>query len=151
MHVTRLGHTGLTIARMERSLAFYGGILGFDVVARRVIDASWLAQLLGLEAAVVDAADLAVPGTDQVVQLFAFETPSVAAVSPAMPAPGSVHLAFVVRGLSDFLDRFAEAGVPLLAPPVVITTGANAGGRLVCVLDPDGIVVELFEAPAVPA
>jgi catechol 2,3-dioxygenase-like lactoylglutathione lyase family enzyme len=151
MHVTRLGHTGLTIARMERSLAFYGGILGFEVVSRRVIDAPWLAQLLGLDAAMVDAADLTVPGTDQVVQLFAFETPSVAPVSPAMPAPGSVHLAFVVDGLSSFLDRFAEAGVPLLASPVVITTGANTGGRLVCVLDPDGIVVELFEAPAVPA
>jgi lactoylglutathione lyase len=151
MSVTRLGHTGLTIADMERSLGFYGGILGFEIVSRRVIDAPWLAQLFGLDAAVVEAADLAVPGTDQVLQLFAFAVPSVAAVSPSMPAPGSVHIAFVVEGLSSLLERFADAGVPLLAPPVVITTGANAGGRLVCVTDPDGIVVEFFEAPAPPA
>lgn len=151
MSVTRLGHTGLTIADMERSLGFYSGILGFEIVSRRVIDAPWLAQLLGLDAAVVDAADLAVPGSDQVLQLFAFAAPSVAAVSPSLPAPGSVHIAFVVDGLRTLLDRFADAGVAPLSPPVVITTGANTGGTLACVSDPDGIVVEFFEAPASPA
>ena len=150
MRVTRLGHAGLTIGQMERSLAFYGGILGFEIVSRRVIDAPWLARVLGLDAAVVDAADLAVSGTDQVLQLFAFAEPSVPAVTPAMPAAGSVHVAFVVEGLSSLLERFADAGVALLAPPVVITTGGNAGGRLVCVTDPDGIVVEFFEEPAMP-
>ncbi len=148
MTVTRLGHTGLTIADMDRSLGFYRGILGFDVVSRRVIDAPWLAQLLGLDAAVVDAADLAVPGADQVLQLFAFAVPSVEAVSPSMSAPGSVHVAFVVDGLRDLLGRCAEAGIAVLAPPVMITTGVNTGGTLACVTDPDGIIVEFFEAPA---
>lgn len=150
MSVTRLGHTGLTVASMERSLGFYSGIFGFEVVSRRVIDAPWLAALLGLDAAVVDAADLAVPRTDQVLQLFAFAAPLVAAVAPSLTAPGSVHIAFVVDGTWTLLNRFADAGVAPLAPPVVITTGANTGGTLVCVSDPDGIIVELFEAPAPP-
>jgi catechol 2,3-dioxygenase-like lactoylglutathione lyase family enzyme len=147
MTISRLHHTGLTVSDMDASLRFYVGILGFDVVARRAIDQPWLAQLIGVDAAVVDAVDLAIPGSDQVIQLFRFSAPTMASIVPVMAAPGSAHIAFIVEGLRDLLDRFAAAGVPPLAPPVVITSGANAGGTLVCVYDPDGIVVELFEAP----
>ncbi len=147
MTVSRLHHTGLTVANMEASLSFYAGVLGFEVTSRRVIDQPWLASLVGLDLAVVDAVDLAVPGTDQAIQLFQFSIPSTEPVAPAMSAPGSAHVAFVVDGLRELLDRFATAGFEPLAPPVVITSGANAGGTLVCVTDPDGIVVELYEAP----
>lgn len=147
MTVSRLHHTGLTVANMETSLRFYVGTLGFALLSRRVIDQPWLAMLLGLDVAVVDAVDLAVPGTDQVLQLFRFSVPSTEPVAPSMSAPGSAHIAFVVEGLRELLDRLAVAGVAPLAPPVVITSGANTGGTLVCVYDPDGIVVEFYEAP----
>jgi catechol 2,3-dioxygenase-like lactoylglutathione lyase family enzyme len=148
MHVERLAHAGLTVASMERSLEFYVGALSFEVLSRRVIDQPWLAQLLGLDAAAVLAVDLAVPGVDQVLQLFEFSVPSSVPARPGMTKPGSAHLAFVVDGMPALLARLAAAGAAPLAPHVTITSGANAGGSLVCVLDPDGVVVELFEAPA---
>ncbi len=147
MTISRLHHTGLTVANMETSLGFYVGILGFEVVSRRVIDQPWLAGLLGLDAAVVDAVDLAIPSTDQVLQLFRFSVPSTEPVTPGMSVPGSAHIAFVFEGLRELLDRLAVAGFAPLAPPVTITSGANAGGTLVCVCDPDGVIVEFFEAP----
>jgi lactoylglutathione lyase len=150
MNVTRLHHTGLTVANMDRSLGFYVGILRFDVVSRRVIDQPWLARLIDLDIAVVDAVDLAIPGTDEVLQLFQFSVPSTEPVVPRMSAPGSAHVAFIVEGVHELLDRFAAAGILPLAPAVAITSGANAGGTLVCVRDPDGIIVELFEAPVPP-
>jgi catechol 2,3-dioxygenase-like lactoylglutathione lyase family enzyme len=67
-----------------------------------------------------------------------------------MTNPGSVHIAFIVEGLRALLDRLVEAGVAPLAPPVSITSGANSGGSLVCVRDPDGVVVEFYEAPNPP-
>jgi catechol 2,3-dioxygenase-like lactoylglutathione lyase family enzyme len=117
------------------------------MLSRRVIDQPWLALLLGLDAAIVDAVDLAVPGGDQVLQLFRFSVPSTEPVAPSMPALGSAHIAFIVEGLEELLDRLTAAGVAPLAPPVAITSGANTGGTLVCLRDPDGIVVELDEAP----
>lgn len=150
MSVTRLHHVGLTVANLERSLDFYTGALGFEVLSRRVIDQPWLAQLLGLDAAVVDAVDLAVPGTGQVLQLFRFSVPSAEPIYPGMTRPGSVHIAFVVEDLRALLDRLVAAGAAPLAPPVSITSGANAGGSLACVQDPDGVVVEFYEAPGVP-
>lgn len=147
MAISRLHHTGLTVANMETSLQFYVGTLGFEVLSRRVTDQPWLALLLGLDAAVVDAVDLAIPGTDQVLQLFRFSVPSTEPVAPSMSAPGSAHIAFIVEGLQELLERLAVAGVAPLAPRVVITSGANTGGTLVCLCDPDGIVVELYEAP----
>jgi catechol 2,3-dioxygenase-like lactoylglutathione lyase family enzyme len=148
--VARMHHAGLTVASLERSLAFYVGALGFETRSRRVIDAPWLSQLLGIEAAVVDAVDLAVPGTDQVIQLFEFSLPNAERVEPDMTRPGSVHLAFIVTGMRALLDRLAEVGATSVAPPVTITSGANAGGMLVCVRDPDGVVVEFYEAPRSP-
>jgi glyoxylase I family protein len=150
MRVTRLHHPGLTVADLERSLDFYVGVLGFEVRSRRTIDQPWLAQLLGLDAAVVHAVDLAVPGTDQVVQLFRFSVPASEPVHPGMTNPGSVHIAFVVENLGALVDRLVEAGVALLAPSVSITSGPNAGGSLACVRDPDGVVVEFYEAPGFP-
>jgi len=150
MSITRLHHAGLTVANLERSLDFYVGLLGFEVLSRRVIDRPWLAQLLGLDAAVVHAVDLAVPGTDQVLQLFRFTVPSAAPVDPGMTNPGSVHVAFIVEGLRALFERLVAAGAAPLAPPVSITSGANAGGLLACLRDPDGVVVEFYEAPSPP-
>jgi glyoxylase I family protein len=147
MSVTRLHHAGLTVTDLDRSLEFYASILRFEVKSRRAIDQPWLAQLLGIEAAVVDALDLAVPGTDQILQLFRFSVPADEPVRPGMTNAGSVHIAFVVEGLWVLYDRLVEAGALSLAPPVSITSGANAGGWLLCVRDPDGVVVEFFEAP----
>jgi catechol 2,3-dioxygenase-like lactoylglutathione lyase family enzyme len=150
LKVTRLHHVGLTVTDLERSFDFYARVLGFEVRSRRVIDQPWLAQLLGLDEAAVDAVDLAVPGTDQVLQLFEFSIPSGEPIHPGMTIPGSVHLAFVVSGLGALLDRLVEAGATPLAPPVSITSGANAGGSLLCVQDPDGVVIEFYEAPSAP-
>ncbi len=147
MVVRHLGHAGVTVGNLERSLAFYGGLLRFEARARRVIDEPWLAQLLGLPEAVVDAIDLAVPGTGEIVQLFEFVVPRDAATRPGMTVPGSVHLAFTVEDLDRLLARLAAAGVPLVGSPVTITSGENTGGSLACVRDPDGIVIEFFEAP----
>jgi catechol 2,3-dioxygenase-like lactoylglutathione lyase family enzyme len=150
MHVVRLGHAGLTVTDLQRSLDFYVGVLGFETRSRRVIDQPWLARLLGLDHASVDAVDLAVPKTNEVIQLFEVRLPLAVPVDPVMTSPGSVHLSFTVEDLEGLTDRLAEAGWPPIAPPVVITSGANTGGLLVCVRDPDGVVVEFFEAPSRP-
>ena len=60
MNVRLLGHTGLTIADRERSLAFDVGIPGLEVVSRRSVDAPWRAQL---------------PGVDTIVECFEAPAP----------------------------------------------------------------------------
>lgn len=147
MGITRLHHIGLTVADMEASLRFYEGGLGFSLLSRRTIDQPWLSQLLGVQAAVVDAADLAVPNADAILQLFQFTVPLLAAVQPALVRPGSSHLAFVTSDLGTLYESLVARGVEPLAAPVSITSGANAGGSLVCLLDPDGVTVEFFEPP----
>lgn len=42
--------------------------------------------------------------------------------------------------------RVSGNGVAPMVPPVVITSGPNTGGSLVCMRDPDGIIVEFYEA-----
>jgi lactoylglutathione lyase len=51
----------------------------------------------------------------------------------------------VVEDIHAIAARLESAGVDFYSPPVLVDTGANAGGWGVYVRDPDGITVELFQ------
>ena len=47
--------------------------------------------------------------------------------------------------------RLGAHDVPFLSPPVLVDTGANAGGHGLYLRDPDGALVELFQPPPTEA
>jgi catechol 2,3-dioxygenase-like lactoylglutathione lyase family enzyme len=52
-----------------------------------------------------------------------------------------------VDDLWEEYRRLVALGVRFKSEPVDITSGRNAGGKAVYLTDPDGITLELFEAP----
>jgi catechol 2,3-dioxygenase len=118
-----IGHVHLKVADIERSLAFYAGVLGFE-----------LQQRLGDEAAFISAGDYH--------HHIGLNTWQSKGASP--PAPGHTGLFHVAirypdrATLADALRRLLEAGVPL--------TGASDHGvsEALYLNDPDGNGVELY-------
>ena len=118
-----IGHVHLKVADIERSLAFYAGVLGFDVMQR------W-----GDSAASISAG-----GYHHRLGLNTWHSKGG---SP--PPPGSTGLFHVAirypdRGtLGDALRRVLEAGIPL--------EGATDHGvsEAIYLSDPDGNGVELY-------
>lgn len=94
----RIGHTHLKVADLERSLAFYHGVLGFDIT-QRVGDS---------------AAFLSAGGYHHHLALNTWES-----LGGAPPPPGSTglyHLAILYptrTALADALRRLTAAGIPL--------------------------------------
>ena len=94
---TRIGHVHLKVADLERALAFYCGVLGFEVTQRR-------------EGAVFISAG----GYHHHIALNTWE--SLGGAPPAAGTTGLYHLAILYptrRDLADALRRVMAAGIEL--------------------------------------
>jgi catechol 2,3-dioxygenase len=120
---TRIGHTHLKVADIQRSLDFYCGILGFELKAR-----------MGDQAAFIAAGDY-----HHHIGLNTWES---AGASPPPPGhTGLYHHAILFpsrKTLAEALKRLIDAGWPL--------TGASDHGvsEALYLDDPDGNGVELY-------
>ena len=118
-----MGHVHLKVADLERAIAFYHGILGFDVTQR-----------FGTSAAFLSAG-----GYHHHIGLNTWE--SAGGPPPAPNTTGLYHLALVYptrAALADALRRLLAAGIPL--------DGAADHGvsHALYLRDPDGNGVELY-------
>lgn len=120
---TRIGHVHLKVADLERSLAFYCGVLGFE-----------LTQRYGKQAAFISAG-----GYHHHIGLNTWE--SQGGSPPPPGTTGLFHLAILYptrAALADALRRLVEAGVQL--------DGASDHGvsEALYLRDPDQNGVELY-------
>ena len=141
-------HTGYTVSNLERSLAFYQGLLGLELVARQEKQGGYLGEIVGYPDAHVKMAHLRVPGSDHVVELFEYVAPAgTAAQGFEPPNVGTSHLCLLTDDLPALYAQLVEQGVDTFtSPPVLVDTGINTGGYGLYLRDPDGIPVELFQA-----
>ncbi len=120
---TRIGHVHLKVSDLERSLAFYVGVLGFQVMSR-----------YGTAAAFISAG-----GYHHHIGLNTWE--SLGGPPPPPGTTGLYHAAILYPSradLADALRRLAAAGIPL--------TGASDHGvsEALYLSDPDGNGLELY-------
>ncbi len=119
----RIGHVHLKVADLERSLAFYCGVLGFE-----------LQQRYGTQAAFISAG-----GYHHHIGLNTWE--SKGGSPPPRGTTGLYHVAILYptrADLADALIRLAEAGIGL--------DGASDHGvsQALYLHDPDGNGIELY-------
>lgn len=145
MPVTGYGHMGMTVADLDRSVAFYTDLLGFEVAATWTRDEQYIRDLLGFSEMTLHAAILRIPGSAALLELVQYEDASSSPVTATHADPGTCHLSLLVTELDEFVDQLQSAGVELVAAPVTPTIGPNQGGRAVYLIDPDGIRVELTQ------
>lgn len=143
---------GLTVSDMERSLAFYRGVLSFQVVAdTEVVGRSWeeLTGIFGVRLRIVRL---------RLGQEELELTEYLAAATPGRPAPVDArshdrwfqHVAIIVsdmdsayRLLRAHRVRHASSGPQVLPPSIP----AAAGIRAFYFRDPDGHPLELLQFP----
>jgi lactoylglutathione lyase len=140
-------HTGYTVADLERSLDFYHGLLGLEIVGRQEKQGGYLGAIVGHPDAHVKMAHLRVPGSEHVVELFEYVAPE--GIAPGRLEPpnvGTSHLCLLTDDLNALYDHLVRQGVDsFVSPPVLVDTGFNTGGYGLYLRDPDGIPVELFQ------
>src|SRR3954469_15497140 len=118
-----IGHVHLKVSDLDRALAFYEGVLGFDVMTR-----------MGDQAAFISAGDY-----HHHIGLNTWE--SKGAGPPPPNSTGLYHTAIRFpdrKNLAQAVKRVVDAGIPL--------TGASDHGVSIAIYlnDPDGNGVELY-------
>lgn len=133
-NVDALDHVAITVSDMDRSLAFYRGLLGCEVLGQLVLDEGTFKLVYLRRGAAY-------------LELFAHRAPagsgaegaSAADANAAAPPTGFQHVAFHATDVDAAAATLEAAGVPFDQPP----RDAPGGVRLAFVRDPDGNLVEL--------
>jgi lactoylglutathione lyase len=147
MSFTGADHTSFTVSNLERSLDFYHGLLGFEILhSRPQITSKYFRDVVGFPDGVIKDAFLAIPGTQHRLELFEYVQPRGTPADVRTNNPGSAHLALYVDDLLPMYEELKAKGVQFRSPPVYLDEGPNIGGWDVYMLDPDGITIELFQA-----
>jgi catechol 2,3-dioxygenase-like lactoylglutathione lyase family enzyme len=141
-------HTGITVTNLERSLAFWRDVLGFELSHRAHQTGELAAKITGVPGAEIMLAVLKTP-TGHKIELLEYLAPSDRnQVEPKPCDVGSVHIALVVDDLDAVLSAIAAFGWQTAGTAQTLTVGPNAGRRVVYVRDPDGTTIELMQPPA---
>lgn len=139
--VRNIHHVGITVARLERSVAFYRDLLGMSVIG--ISDDEDVSAIVGLPGVRVRIADLDA-GNRQLLELIEYGSATENASGPN--TTGSCHLSLQVDDLRLTLSRLAAAGVTPVGEPTRLSAGGVWHGCTVVYLrDPDGVIVELIE------
>ncbi len=145
MKALGLDHVSVTVADLERSVAFYHDLLGIPIFGIGVEESASVAAVTGSETARFRYADLDL-GSGQILELLQYLRPKGTPHRPSVYDPGSGHLAVRVDDLDAMLARLRQAGIaPRSEPAKLEEPSWWAGARVVYVTDPDGVAVELVE------
>jgi len=144
--ITKAHHMGLQVADLDRSVAFYRDILGFEIAFAWNPQAPYIRELVGYPDADIHAAILRLPGSDVFLELLEYRNVERSPVDTRTANPGTAHIAFFVDDLDALYAALTARGVRSVSAPVTPTIGPNEGGRAVYLIDPDGIRVELIQA-----
>jgi catechol 2,3-dioxygenase-like lactoylglutathione lyase family enzyme len=147
--VTGARHGGITVSDLDRSLEFYCGLLGLELLWRRHYEEPEIALIVGVpEATSFEIAFLAIPGSDTQVELLQYN--GIERISGAVPPSrhGSGHFCLFVDDVDALHAELAPRGVRFRSNgPVEMRAGANRGGKSLYSHDPDGYVIELHQRP----
>jgi glyoxylase I family protein len=140
-------HTGITVSDIERSLAFWRDVLGFELSHRAHQKGELAEQITGVPGAEILIAVVKAPGHK--IELLEYRAPCDRRKENALqPCDlGSVHIALTVDDLDAVLGTIAASGWKAPGTPQILTVGPNAGKRVVYVRDPDGTTIEFMQMP----
>jgi catechol 2,3-dioxygenase-like lactoylglutathione lyase family enzyme len=139
-----MDHTAISIMDVDRSLAFYEGLLGFRIGSRSLNQGAGQDRLDGLPGCLVDVVPLqpAAARTPH-VELLHYRTPPGRILSAPVQANdvASARQVHAVDDLDGLAGQLEKAGVTFVSPGIVTLRN---GGKAASVRDPDGHMIVLM-------
>lgn len=143
-------HTGITVSNLERSLAFWRDVLGFEFSHRAHQTSQMAEEITGVKGAELKLAVVKTPGGHKIELLEYLAPPDRKKDLDLRPCDvGHVHIALTAENLEPLLQKIAKSGWKAVGKPQTLKTGPNAGKRVVYVRDPDGTTVEFMQPPKI--
>ena len=144
--VTGFEHVGIQVRDVERSSRFYEEHLGFKLLSRSSRSEPYVQRVVGYHPDVtLEIAYLEIPGSNVCLEILEYRGVPKSPVDPATANPGTAHFSLFVDNLDEMYKRLTAHGVKFVSEVQTSTAGPIKGSRVVYMMDPDGIRVELVE------
>jgi len=149
-----LHHPSLFVTDLDRSLDFYCGTLGLELVGRH---ADWGGVFLGTVCGMpgvdmrIHIAIVRVPGSSKILELIQVLSPPDEPHDASTRGKGIARIGFEVDRIEETVAALRLKGVRFLSDIVTVQVSPEAhysDGKAIKFLDPDGIVLELQQPPA---
>ncbi len=148
LRIISADHTGITVSNLERSLAFWRDVLGFELSHTAHQTGKLAKEITGVADAEIKLAVLKTPGGHKIELLEYLAPPDRKQHIHLRPCDvGHVHVALIVNDLDTVLEKIAQSGWKAAGKPQTLKMGPNAGKRVVYVRDPDGTTIEFMQPP----
>ena len=144
--MTGFEHVGIQVRDVERSARFYEDQLGFIRVGRWSKSEPYVQRIVGHYPDVtLEIAYLQIPHTDVYLEILEYRGVPRTPVDPATANPGTGHFSLYVDDLDALYRRLKADGVQFVSEVQTSTAAPIPGSKIVYMIDPDGIRVELVE------
>jgi catechol 2,3-dioxygenase-like lactoylglutathione lyase family enzyme len=132
-------HAAVTVADLDRAVAFYRDTFDFDVIDRFEVAGEAFATAVGVPDATGRFAHLDAGGVR--IELVEYDPQGDARGQADLNQPGAHHLGLAVDDVDAFHDGL-DAGVETLSEPRTTASGT----RILFVRDPEGNLIEVLDA-----
>ena len=141
-------HTGITVSNLDRSLAFWRDVLGFELSHTACQTGELAREITGVAGAEINLAVVKSAGGHK-IELLEYSAPAKRkrGVNLRPCDVGSVHVALIVDDLDAILNAINASGWKAAGKPQTLRSGPNAGKQVVYVRDPDGTTIEFMQSP----
>ena len=153
MKIDWMNHTGFVVRDMERSLAFYRDLLGFEEERNGIVEGEYIAGVSGFPGAKMHIVYLGIGDRKHSVELIQYLNPRGEQIAPTeRNAVGAAHLGFIVPDADAIYRELSAKGVKFVGAPAVRANAQYPWAHTACYFeDPDGNWLELIERAPEPA
>jgi catechol 2,3-dioxygenase-like lactoylglutathione lyase family enzyme len=138
--------TAFTVSNMDRSLAFYTKVLGFELLYDKMRDGTSFETMLGIPNVKLRVVALkASAGSDHLLELVEYMNPRPQSNTSRFTQVGSANVCYVVDDIESVFQKLKSSGAQFVNPPCDYVREGKLMGQIMFALDPDGIAVGLFE------
>jgi catechol 2,3-dioxygenase-like lactoylglutathione lyase family enzyme len=141
-------HTGITVSNLERALAFWRDVLGFELSHTAHQTGEMAREITGVAGAEIKLAVVKAPGGHKVELLEYLAPADRKRHADRRPCDvSSAHVALIVDDLDAVLSAINASGWKAAGEPQTLQSGPNAGKCVVYARDPDGTTIEFMQQP----
>lgn len=143
--VLKTFHTGICVGDLDFSVGFFCDVLGFELINRAPRAPENTAFITNVPGADVEIAYVSGPGHN--LELLCYSGPADRkSYKPRMVDSGHFHLCLVIDDIEAAIaDSLAyDDRITTLSPTyMVVDQGPNAGNKIIFIVLPDGVMIEL--------
>jgi catechol 2,3-dioxygenase-like lactoylglutathione lyase family enzyme len=144
--ITGIQHFGFTVSNLEDTVHFFRDLLGLEATPIREAKGERLERMVGMSGLLMKACDIITPDNGD-FELIEYVVPKGEKIDLKTCNIGVAHVALLVDNIEKMHDKLKTKGIEFISPPLLVEAGGHKGWRACYLKGPDGITIELMEAP----